>query len=122
MRRTGWPVIKNILEADTEHRLVGWGQLESGRPVTPSWPWSVKWTMMIHPRKELAAGAEVGGPAPTVLCINYKWIPGSGFETLRADVPLQNVAEAAIRCAAGEARDVNGSRSEGSSEESDGAG
>lgn len=36
----------------------------------------------------------------TILCIECESISGRGFETLRADVPLQNVAEAAVRCAA----------------------
>lgn len=51
--------------------------------------------------KVLAAGSgERGAFGYIVLCIAYETIPGSSFETLTADVPLQDVADAAIRCVA----------------------
>lgn len=75
MRRTGLPVIKNILEADTEHRTVGWGQLKSGRPVTPLLPRSMKWAMVISPK--YGVGSKRGGwgalnPQFCIECIEYK--------------------------------------------------
>lgn len=35
----------------------------------------------------------------TALCMECKYVSGSSFEAARPDVPLQDVAEAAIRCA-----------------------
>lgn len=32
--------------------------------------------------------------------VEYEYVRGNGFETLKADVPWQDVAEVAVRCAA----------------------
>lgn len=54
---------------------------------------------LIH-RNILAARSRGGAFESMALGTESKRIPGSGFETLGADVPVQDAAEAAGRCAA----------------------